>query len=86
MQVFDPRQIQVPSGHFIGGRLVPEAGRMAVHRPSDGLPHAELPLGDATTVDAADSGMRPASSNRMVPRAISAPHWLTISSEVTAAG
>lgn len=53
MQVFDPRQIQVPSGHFIGGRLVPEAGRMAVHRPSDGLPHAELPLGDATTVDAA---------------------------------
>jgi len=53
MQVFDPRQIHVPSGHFIGGRLVPDAGRIVVQRPSDAQPHAELPLGDADTVDAA---------------------------------
>jgi aldehyde dehydrogenase (NAD+) len=53
MQVFDPRQIHVPSGHFIGGRLVPDAGRMNVQRPSDGQPHAELPLADAATVDTA---------------------------------
>jgi aldehyde dehydrogenase (NAD+) len=53
MQAFDPRQIQVPSGHFIGGRLVPDTGRIVVHRPSDAQAHAELPLADADTVDAA---------------------------------
>jgi len=53
MQLFQPEHIAVPSGHFIGGRLVPDAGRLAVHRPSDGQWHAELPLADASTVDAA---------------------------------
>lgn len=43
----------MPSGHFIGGRLVPEAGSIAVRRPSDNEVHAELPLADAATVDAA---------------------------------
>ena len=53
MQAFDPRDIQVPSGHFIGGRLVPDIGRLVVQRPSDAQVHAELPLGDAATVDTA---------------------------------
>jgi aldehyde dehydrogenase (NAD+) len=43
----------VPSGHFIGGQLVPDAGRIAVRRPSDNEVHAELPLADAAMVDAA---------------------------------
>ncbi|WCM94887.1 aldehyde dehydrogenase family protein [Acidovorax sp. NCPPB 2350] len=53
MPLFDPRQIAVPSGHFIGGRLVADAGRIGVLRPSDAQLHAELPLADAATVDAA---------------------------------
>lgn len=51
--MFDPQTIRVPSGHFIGGQLVPDAGRIAVRRPSDNAVHAELPLGDAAVVDAA---------------------------------
>ncbi len=51
--MFDPQTIRVPSGHFIGGQLVPDAGRIAVRRPSDNAVHAELPLGDAAAVDAA---------------------------------
>ncbi|GKT01986.1 aldehyde dehydrogenase family protein [Acidovorax sp. SUPP3434] len=53
MLLFDPRSIAVPAGHFIGGHLVPDAGRIAVLRPSDGQWHADLPLADAATVDAA---------------------------------
>ena len=53
MQVFHPEEISVPSGHFIGGRIVRDAGRLAVHRPSDAQAHGELPLADASTVDAA---------------------------------
>ena len=53
MQVFDPQTIPVPAGHFIGGRLVTDAGRIPVRRPSDNRVHAELPLADAATVDAA---------------------------------
>jgi aldehyde dehydrogenase (NAD+) len=53
MPLFDPQTIAVPSGHFIGGRLVADTARLAVLRPSDGQTHAELPLADASTVDAA---------------------------------
>ncbi|GAB7545782.1 aldehyde dehydrogenase family protein [Cupriavidus sp. CuC1] len=53
MQIFDPQSVSVPSGHFIGGRLVPDAGRIPVRRPSDNQVHAELPLADAAAVDAA---------------------------------
>ena len=53
MQVFDPDQIAVPAGHYIGGRLVEDRARLSVQRPSDGRPHADLPIGDAATVDAA---------------------------------
>ncbi|MEM5275077.1 aldehyde dehydrogenase family protein [Cupriavidus taiwanensis] len=53
MQVFDPHTIAVSTGHFIGGQFVPDAGRIAVRRPSDSQVHAELPLADAAAVDAA---------------------------------
>lgn len=53
MQLFQPDRILVPSGHFIGGRLVPDSYRLAVHRPSDAQQHGELPLADAATVDTA---------------------------------
>ncbi|KWR77455.1 aldehyde dehydrogenase family protein [Cupriavidus sp. IDO] len=53
VQIFDPQTVSVPSGHFIGGRLVPDAGRIPVRRPSDNQVHAELPLADAAAVDAA---------------------------------
>ncbi|HEY1393441.1 MAG TPA: aldehyde dehydrogenase family protein [Methylibium sp.] len=51
MQVFHPDEVNVPSGHFMGGRLVPDAGRIDVLRPSDARHHATLPLADADTVD-----------------------------------
>jgi aldehyde dehydrogenase (NAD+) len=53
MQVFDPDQIAVSAGHYIGGRLVDDRARLTVHRPSDARPHAELPIADAAIVDAA---------------------------------
>ncbi|MGA0609693.1 aldehyde dehydrogenase family protein [Caldimonas sp. KR1-144] len=53
MQVFQPDQISAPSGHFIGGRLVADAGRIEVRRPSDAQVHAELPIADAAAVDEA---------------------------------
>jgi aldehyde dehydrogenase (NAD+) len=53
MPLFDPQSIAVASGHFIGGQLVSDTGRLTVLRPSDGQAHAELPVADASTVDAA---------------------------------
>ncbi|MEM5430390.1 aldehyde dehydrogenase family protein [Cupriavidus oxalaticus] len=53
MQVFDPRAVAVSTGHFIGGQFVPDAGRIAVRRPSDNQVHAELPVAEAAAVDAA---------------------------------
>ena len=53
MPPFDPQSIAVASGHFIGGQLVSDTGRLTVLRPSDGQAHAELPVADASTVDAA---------------------------------
>ena len=53
MQLFDPRSIAVSYGHFIDGRVVRDTPRMTVVRPSDGQVHGELPLADASTVDAA---------------------------------
>ncbi len=48
----DAPHIDVPLGHFIGGRLVrtPQRG-VEVLRPSDAQPYAVLDLGDAETVD-----------------------------------
>ncbi|MFT4192420.1 MAG: aldehyde dehydrogenase family protein [Comamonas sp.] len=53
MTLLDFNSISVASGHFIGGRLVPDAARLAVRRPSDGQVYADLPLAGADTVDVA---------------------------------
>lgn len=51
---FNPDDISVPRGHFIGGETVLEGGdSMPVRRPSDGTVYADLPLGCADTVDRA---------------------------------
>ncbi|MEK8026039.1 aldehyde dehydrogenase family protein [Pseudaquabacterium rugosum] len=52
----DPDRIRPPQGHFIAGRLQPDAAALAVLRPSDGRPWAELPVADAATVDQAVQG------------------------------
>jgi len=55
VQLFDPDQVQVPSGHYIAGRLLPGRADAAIEvlRPSDGRAYARLPLGDAELVDQA---------------------------------
>ncbi|CAL92832.1 aldehyde dehydrogenase family protein [Azoarcus olearius] len=54
MPIFDPDQIQVPVGHFIGGRLQTPAGAaLEVQRPSDGKVYAALPVADEALVDIA---------------------------------
>ena len=53
MPSFDPADIQVPSAHFIDGRLRSAPAVLDIARPSDGAVYAGLPLGDATLVDEA---------------------------------
>jgi aldehyde dehydrogenase (NAD+) len=54
MPDFDPDRIQVPHGHFIGGRLVRTHARtLEVLRPSDAKPASALDAADAATVDEA---------------------------------
>ncbi len=50
---FDPDSIAPPMGHFIGGELVPAAGVMPMHRPSDAAEYAACPVADADLVDRA---------------------------------
>jgi len=72
MPPFDPAAFQMPCGHFIGGRVVEAPDSLTVHRPSDGRPHAALPLADASTVDAAvrdaDTAHRRSDWARRAPR------------------
>jgi len=50
----DPHHIDVPQGHYIGGRLVRSAARtLEVVRPSDAQPYAALDAADAAVVDEA---------------------------------
>ncbi len=52
MADFDPDSVEIPCGHFIGGKLVREDGpTISVRRPSDNRIYAELPIGDAAVVD-----------------------------------
>ncbi len=49
---FDPANIVIRSGHFIGSEL-PDAGasRIDVARPSDGVTYASVPVADDAMVD-----------------------------------
>jgi len=55
MNCFNPDQVAVRSGHFIGGRYIDDlpGPRLDVARPSDGRSYASLPLADAELVDVA---------------------------------
>lgn len=50
---FDPEQVELPSGHFIGGRLRPAPGVLDMRRPSDGKRYAACPVASAALVDEA---------------------------------
>lgn len=51
---FDPNSVSVPTGHFIGGKIVTDGSHMVdVRRPSDGVDYAQLPVATAEHVDAA---------------------------------
>lgn len=50
---FDPDTLPLPIGHFIGGRLIPADGAIALHRPSDGKAYAACPLAGEAVVDQA---------------------------------
>jgi aldehyde dehydrogenase (NAD+) len=53
MHPFASETVQIPSGHFIGGRIRIAAEGLAVRRPSDGQVHGGLPLATAEVVDEA---------------------------------
>ncbi|MGF1630847.1 MAG: aldehyde dehydrogenase family protein [Kiloniellaceae bacterium] len=57
---FDPRDLALPAGHFIGGRYVPAAEEIAVTAPSNGLSLGAIPCGDAAVVDSAVAAARAA--------------------------
>ncbi|SEN65753.1 aldehyde dehydrogenase (NAD+) [Gemmobacter aquatilis] len=50
---FDPNALELPHGHFIGGTYRPATDCMTLHRPSDGLGYAGLPIAGADLVDEA---------------------------------
>ncbi len=58
---FNPNDIQVPRGHFIGGEIVNGGGDLLpVRRPSDSAIYADLPIASADTVDHAVTNARQA--------------------------
>ena len=50
---FDPDVLALLHGHFIGGRFIPAAGVLPMHRPSDGAAYADCPVADVELVDQA---------------------------------
>ena len=74
MDHFDPADVAIPSGHIVNGVLTADApGTLGVSRPSDGQVYAELPDGDADSVDRAVRSARKAFETSgwpaMAPRA-----------------
>ncbi|RKF48686.1 aldehyde dehydrogenase [Paraburkholderia fungorum] len=77
MDSFNPDDVAIRSGHFIGGEYVEGDGRdggrhIEVARPSDGVTYASLPLADAGMVDRAVENawqaFRTSGWARMAPR------------------
>ncbi|MDR3517502.1 MAG: aldehyde dehydrogenase family protein [Azospirillaceae bacterium] len=50
---FDPDRLPLPLGHFIGDRLIADAGQIRLQRPSDGKAYADCPVASAAVVDEA---------------------------------
>ncbi|MBO9170931.1 aldehyde dehydrogenase family protein [Rhizobium sp. L245/93] len=57
---FNPDSVQLPHGHFIGGRMIAAKGEIAMHRPSDGAAFADCPIAGADLVDEAVQGAKSA--------------------------
>ena len=57
---FDPDNVALPVGHFIGGRLIPAEGVIPMHRPSDGGSAGFCPIADEGIVDQAVENARAA--------------------------
>lgn len=73
MDSFNPDDVAIRSGHFIGGEYVDAHGdRIEVARPSDGVVYATVPLADAGMVDRAVENawqaFRTSGWARMAPR------------------
>ena len=75
MDSFNPDDVAIRSGHFIGGQYVDgNAGacRLEVARPSDGVVYASVPVADADMVDRAVENawqaFRTSGWARMAPR------------------
>ncbi|MBX5153994.1 aldehyde dehydrogenase [Rhizobium sp. L9] len=52
---FNPDTIELPRGHFIGGRYIDAKGELPMQRPSDAIAYADCPVADAALVDQAVS-------------------------------
>ncbi|GLR88571.1 aldehyde dehydrogenase family protein [Bradyrhizobium iriomotense] len=50
---FDPDQVSLPIGHFVGNRLLESPGLLPMRRPSDGAFYAECPIASEEIVDEA---------------------------------
>lgn len=48
---FDPNQLPLPIGHFIGGALIEAKGGLGMQRPSDGKVYTECPIADPELVN-----------------------------------
>jgi aldehyde dehydrogenase (NAD+) len=69
---FDPDAVELPHGHFIGGRLIKARGELPLRRPSDGVAYADCPVASAEVVDqavaAAQHALRDSGWGRQRPR------------------
>lgn len=50
---FSPESVDLPRGHFIGGKMVPAKGEIPMRRPSDGVLYADCPIASVELVDEA---------------------------------
>jgi aldehyde dehydrogenase (NAD+) len=57
---FDPDNIALPKGHFIGGRYIEAKDGLPMRRPSDAVAYADCPVADADLVDEAVSAAKTA--------------------------
>ncbi|KYB45950.1 hypothetical protein AB664_29660 [Brucella anthropi] len=48
---FDPKTLELPVYHFIGGERLDATGGLEIHRPSDGNLYTSCPIADEMLVD-----------------------------------
>jgi aldehyde dehydrogenase (NAD+) len=63
---FDPDTVELPAGHFIGGKLLAAKAAIDMHRPSDGKLHGGCPIAGEDVVDQAVATAK---------RALQASNW-----------